>query len=59
MWRISAQDDTNNDLKKMKEKTSSSLSGLHCGLWKANAQGEMINEINAVFRDLTLHMGKC
>ena len=55
--QITPQDDID-DPKKTKERTSSSPSGLHCGLWKANSQDGMINEIDTTFRISHSHVVK-
>ena len=50
--------DNEDDLNKTKERTSSLLSRLHCGLWKANLQDDKINAMDATFRDVTFACGK-
>ena len=52
------QQDNIDDLRKMHEKTSSSPSGLHYGLWKANSKDKELNEIDTIFRNLTYRCGK-
>ena len=37
------------DLRKTKETTSLSPSGLHCGTWKANSQDKTLNRIDTCF----------
>ena len=45
------------DLKHTKERTSSSPSGLHYGLWKANSTHNNINAVDAKFRDIAQKKG--
>lgn len=41
----------------MKEMTSSSPSGLHIGLWKANAEHDIMNKIDTKFRRICYQRG--
>jgi hypothetical protein len=49
---ISEQDNID-DPRKVKEKTTSSPSGLHYGLWKVNSTNKEINKIDTIFCNLT------
>jgi hypothetical protein len=44
-------------LKKSKERTSSSLSGLHFGHYKATMYKVTLSKMHAVFMDITLNLG--
>lgn len=54
--RISEQNNID-DLKKTQEKTSSSPSKLHYGLWKTNSLDPTLNSIDTIFRDITFRHG--
>ena len=43
--------------KKVKESTSSSLSGLHFGHWKVVTQNDFLSELYALFADIIIIMG--
>ena len=50
--------DNIDDLLKTPEKTSSSPSGLHYGLWKANSKDPMLNAVDTYFRNAAFRHGK-
>ena len=54
--RITPQVNTQ-DWRSVDEMTSSSPSGLHIGLWKANSLHPVMNQIDAAFRDLCYNRG--
>lgn len=50
-------DDYKSYWKRAKERTSSSMSGLHFGHWKACASDDTLSEINAIFTEITISTG--
>lgn len=49
--------DNKYDLHRTKERTSSSPSGLHYGMWKANSMHDLLNDTDTIFRDISLRHG--
>jgi hypothetical protein len=52
-----SREDFQNYWKKAKERTSSSISGLHFGHWKACGQDDLLSEIHALSADICLNSG--